>query len=275
VPIPLTRLHTPRPRFRSAMDLSAYVPGASPEHAVRETSSTTLPPLVASLPPASPPLYVPGPSSALRFVQARAIAAWAAAFLGAVGVLVGGVAVGRRLVGGGDEPALHVLAPASQSQRGRDRDEEKAAAVAPPSESTLPALAGATQTTPTLAIEPTPVEALPRASAAQPAHPATPYVRPMPAPPPRLPAPVPNAARAEGHGPDVSSVAAAGATSAPLTQRPAEKDMPASEGRRAVAAPTQGATETPPAPAATAEPEVDPLVRAVRDDIAEEESRRK
>jgi len=266
-PIPLTRLHTPRPRFRSAIDFPAYAPGpAADEGSVRESSSTTLPPLVASLPPPAGPLYLPAPPAgsfgSRASSRAKAMARSGAVAFVALVVVVAGVAVGRRVARTVDEPGLHVLATAAPGGGSAERAGSAGAASQPPPPQdgahetaaiVLPAPTGAAG----MPIEATTsVEALPRA-------PATPLpVRVAPAQPRPVARPAPSVAQAV-----TGPIRAAGKDPIPSDESD-DATTPASpknakDGNGAQAAPRE--EEAP----------VDPLVKAVRADIEEEEARRK
>jgi hypothetical protein len=246
------------------MDLPAYVPPATEEAPVRESSASTLPPLVASLPPLGTPLYVAPRSShpwGLQSVQGRAMAYWGTIGATALAVIVGGVAVGRHVARSSEEPSLHVLATGSGA-----RVTASASGGAPldsqPKPSTVDALPLVTGPA-GVVIESTPVESLPRASNASKTRTVVaPVVTPRPvaraATTPAIPAPVAASPASSGiHAGD---------------RDPSASNEPAS--KETATAPVQRVSEPesqaqPPADEAT----VDPLVKAVRDDIEEEESR--
>ncbi len=292
VPIPLTRLHTPRPRYQSAIDMTPAPTGE--DAAVRETSSATLPPLVASLPPPGPPLFVPRPSAP---PSARPIAigamGGAASLLALVAVLCG-VAVGRHVAHPSEEGAVHVVgthpasnvvaSPESQRQPGGP-----AMAKALPWPTTDDSLAQGA------AAGPTPVEALPPAPAAAPlpaveprrAPPAPVAARPVAARPAAVPA-APTGVLVAAGATTAGSPSPTGVSAAPAAAPRAEKDTTGSNGSndpgRAEAAPADpnaagakaAAPAQPPGAAAEpAEPPSDPLVKAIRADIEEDEARHK
>jgi hypothetical protein len=272
-PIPLTRLHTPRPRFRSAIDFPAHASGAGDEARVRETSSTSLPPLVATLPPPAAPIYLPAGLSSGNRRRAMAMARSGALLLGALALIVAGVAMGRRL----DQPqpatesgstgsaatqkdgVVHVLAAGGAAPYRQVGDPEQqqqpvAVVVAPPS---APAAAPLVEAT--LA-----VESLPIAAAAAPARVAAPPVPALPAPaaPPRPAAPQ----------------AAVAPPTPPASAAPAIPPIRSTEKGPSPSDDTAAATSPPAAPVAAPHHEAaneDPLVKAVRADIEEEEARRK
>jgi hypothetical protein len=278
-PIPLTRLHTPRPRFQSAIDLPAHVTNAlgprADEGPVRESSTSTLPPLVATLPPASPfiPLYSPSPSRAIGG-QARAVAVWATVGLAAFVVVLGGVVVSRRAVSSSDEPTLHVVA---RSTPGSDRNASAAAAAMPaPALATVAEPSGQPPVTPTLTIGTVgalPVESLPLAPAVAPLRAAPSYPRPVAHPAPPVVAQTDNA---------VSKAASGSVPAATAPIHKAEKDTTPSD-ESSEGAPVDAVQPTPRRPSAAESqaspraepPPADPLVKAVRDDIEEEEARHK
>jgi hypothetical protein len=189
-------------------------------------------------------------------------------------VVLGGFAVGRRATRSGDEPALHVLAPASQASPGIDPRENSAAARSSSETAQQGAIVEAPLPAPAFAVEAMPVESLPRAVAPVRAAPQLPRPGEPAASPVRPLAPV--AAQAETRAPVVAApaqgVAADKDTAAPdvttARTRATRSTEPTARTERA------GATESQAAPPAE-EPAGDPLVRAVRADIEEEEARRK
>jgi hypothetical protein len=257
-PIPLTRLQTPRPHFRSAIDLPIYgAPASAAETSVRETSTSTLPPLVASLPPVSPPLYLPYLGRTARGSRTTATLFWGSASLIAILAVVGGVAVGQRVARPASESAKPMLLSPSDETSQKDRTTRSVAAqVAPPVALPQPAPTAP----PALAIEPTPVDALPRAPAAiiaTAARSVAPRAQALAAPP--------------RSAPDTASVPATAASAlqpARVAVHGAEKD-PVTPDK------SEGDSRDQVEPATVHAPEQDPLVKAVRDDIEEEEARRK
>jgi hypothetical protein len=107
-PIPLTRLQTPRAPFRSAIDWPSPISATSrDEPSVRETTSGSLPPLVATLPPVAQPIYLPAsvtsPGGPLAWLGRMSVDAFSTRGAGALAVVaavivLGGVAVGKRIV---------------------------------------------------------------------------------------------------------------------------------------------------------------------------------
>ncbi len=270
VPIPLTRLHTPRPRFRSAIDLSP-LPGGD-ESPVRETSTSTLPPLVASLPPVSPPIYVPAPSRGARSGAhvGPMMVLGAAAAIAALAIL-GGVVVGRRI----SPPALPARVAASEMAPPVAAD---APVVSPPPAIALPPAASVaahatSEQAGAIAVDGvTPVENLPKVAVEPQARLVPVYARPAARPvaspsPAAVPATVaaPAAPKTEAVVRAKAAVEAAGQDGA---KNPVSPDEGASPLQPSQATQTTQATKP-------AEPDVDPLVKAVRDDIQEEEAARK
>ncbi len=273
-PIPLTRLHTPRPRFRSAIDFPAHAShghaaAAVEEPRVHETSSTSLPPLVATLPPPAVPIYLPAGLSSGNRRRAMAMARSGALLLGALALVVGGVAMGRRL----DQPqpateagragsatqkdgVVHVLgagasAPYQQPVIEQQQQQPVPVVVAPASAPAAPPAIEATLA----------VEALPVAPSAAPARVAAAVLARPGLAPPASPRPA---------APPATSAASTGA---PI--RSAEKD-PSLSDDTATAGPPAATKEPLAAPHHEAADESsDPLVKAVRADIEEEEARRK
>lgn len=251
VPIPLTRLHTPRAAFRSAIDFPT--PGTADEASVRETSSASLPPLVASLPPGAPPIFVPAPASG----RARASRAGRNIMVGSLAGLallatIGGIAMGRHLA---------MPAAASESQPPPIVVVPSPAAAPPPSPVAAPE-APAAVPTPDPIIATSGVEDLPKA-AAQPLLVAPPVARPA-ARPVAMPPPAAVA-------PPAAAPAAHANIGGPRSQTPPEAPVQGSAKDPAEAEESVAAPAIPPSPP----PEVDPLVKAVKDDIKEEESHRR
>jgi hypothetical protein len=282
VPIPLTRLQTPRPKFRSAMDLPAYAPGTTADEAgTRDSSaSTTLPPLVASLPPVAAPLYVPRASGGLAY--GKMMAFWGSVALVAAVAIVTGVAVGRRVASADGATPAHAaagsLAPLAQPRAAPPAHAVSlpAATVQTAAEPAVPARSE----TPALVVALTPVEELPKASAPSPApeppakpvvvRPAAPGVAasgsasPAPVAPVATHAAAPQAApKADEH---TDHAPAANAVASP------EKDTASAEEVSAKAAPAASADAPTPTATAPAEPPVDPLLKAMREEVQDEQA---
>jgi hypothetical protein len=284
-PIPLTRLHTPRAPFRSAIDLPSRE-----EPSFRETTSASLPPLVATLPPVAQPIYLPASvtNPGARMFSALAVPAWmgrvslhgALAIIGAV-IVLGGVAVGRRIVSGerADQPRATAAAAVVASPPSR-------VPVAVPVVSAVEPVVARGKTemegwTPAASVESLP-RATPSTVAVQPgARPVTAVQLPAPSQPavqapkpPPTPAAVASAVPALAGqasplaSPTPSSTPAAQAASAAgdVAVHEGAKDSPATE-------PPQG--EPAPAPAAPTEVQEDPLMKAMRESIKEDEARRR
>jgi hypothetical protein len=272
-PIPLTRLHTPRAPFRSAIDLPSRE-----EPSFRETTSASLPPLVATLPPVAQPIYLPASVTGAggRSPWGRVSLHGALAIIGAV-IVLGGVAVGKHIV--------------SDEGPGHSRSAAAALVASPPSPVTAVSVPAATAVeavvarpqsemegwTPAAAVESLP-RATPVAVAEQPGARAASAVQHLapsqPAVQPPKPQPAPAAASAAsalagqasalaGSAPAATPEAPAAGTAAKeqpgdVAVHEGSKDSPATE-------PAQGET----APAAPAEVQEDPLMKAMRDSVNE------
>jgi hypothetical protein len=240
------------------------------ESSIRETTGASLPPLVATLPPVAQPIYLP---AAVRNAWGRGWTSRAslngALVALAMSIVLGGVVVGRRIVSA-EGPAV----PGNSA----------AFAAAPPAVA-APALPAAVQG-PVQPVEATggseltpvtTVESLPRATApavqAAPQRPAPPAVAVQSA------GPAQNTARPTSAAPSPSP-----ASPAPVAKSAARdernvvhddaKDLPETEESHTASA-ENAAPATAIVPQTPAEVQEDPLVKAVREDIKEEESRRR
>lgn len=274
-PIPLTRLQPSRGRYQSAIAMEADAPADLDEVSNRDSSaSTTLPPLVASLAPPAASLYVSRNGGRPRVGRALVVGGGVALLV--LFAVLGGVAVGQHVAHSNDTPAPLQVATraATVAVAGASPSPTSPAAVVAPQART-----GAAPVA-----EPAAVDSLPRGAVPAAALTSAPAVERKAAVvaaslPPRTP---PAAA-----GPVAAATAAPAAAAPAVASNPAPdtaKPAPASETSESHdVAKTADDSKTAPAdrapaaeaPAAAPDPAEDPLMRAMRQSLAEEQARAK